>query len=120
MKNLMSIHYVNGLNSDNVNVVISNGERVIFSENYAFGYNSSYNRKFARMAEIDHLNAIKYGWHYSYPLKPFIGDILNDLCKKYEIDKSEIHYSGRYIFCEKDYTEEEAQDLVKLFDDEDE
>lgn len=118
MKNTMGIKYINGLNNDRVEVsIFDNNKKTVFFESYAFGYNASYNRNFAKIAEADHFNSIKYGWSHSYPLKPFIGDILNNLCKKYDINKEEIDYSGIYVFMDRGYTEEEAKELMKLFED---
>lgn len=118
MRNKMSIRYINGLNADRVEVsIFDENKKVIFSEEYAFGYNASYNRVWAAMAEADYINSIKYNWGRVCSLKPFIGDILNELCQKYDIEKDKIVYSGKYIFTGNEYTEEEAQDLVRLFED---
>lgn len=103
----MKVHFIVGMSGDRVKINISD----IFQEEYAYGYNASYNRLNARMAEIDHENAIKYGWKSSYPLKPFIGDILKELQETY--NPEEIEYTGFYVFANREMTEDEVQSVLK-------
>ena len=103
----MKVHFIVGMSGDRVKIDIPN----IFQEEFAYGYNASYNRLNARMAEIDHENAIKYGWKNPYPLKPFIGDILKELQETYKVDK--VEYDGFCVFANEQLTEEEVQSIIK-------
>ena len=113
----MSLYYIAGINGDRIKVKILNNEENIFTNEYSFGYDASYNRRYAKYAEEDHEKAIKYNWSRNYPLKPYIGDIINDLAKEYNIDKNNIEYSGGiYIFSQRNMTEEETQKVfIDLF-----
>lgn len=110
----MNVRYVSGTRADRVEVsIFGSDNKEVFKETYTYGYNASYNKQFAAMAKTDYENSIKYKWRGIYTLKPFIGDILTDLCNKYEINKDEINYSGYLVYSDKEYTEEEAKKLVK-------
>ena len=91
----MAVRFVAGMNGDRVEVKITDesGE-ALHTHAYMYGYNASYNRRFAKFAEEDVANAIKYKWKTPYILKPFIGDILQDLKTTYGIKESAIEYSG--------------------------
>lgn len=103
---VMKVCFIKGINGDSVKVTISD----IFREEYVYGYNASHSRAFAEIAERDHENAIKYSWKNSYPLKPFIGDILKKLQEIYKVDK--IEYSGFCVFTNEELTEENVQSIL--------
>ena len=103
----MKVCFITGMSGDRVKVTIPDA----FREEYAYGYNVSYSRLNARMAQIDHENAIKYGWKNPYPLKPFIGDILKELQETYKVDK--VEYEGFCVFANEELTEEEVQSILK-------
>ena len=115
MANLMRIHYIAGINSDSVQVSIENQKEKLFSEDYAFGYNASSSRKNAEYSRQDHEDAIKYGWKPARPFKPFIGDILNELKEKFQINEQDIVFTGHNVFtgCDFDSTERNIFDLFK-------
>lgn len=104
---IMKVCFISGLGGDRVKVTIPDK----FREEYAYGYNASYNRRNARSAEIDHENAIKFGWQNPYPLKPFIGDILKEIEETYKPDK--IQYEGFCVFRNEEMSEEEVQGLLE-------
>lgn len=104
---VMKICFITGMGGDRVKVTIPD----VFREDYAYGHNASYNRANARSAEVDHNNAIKYGWQRPYPLKPFIGDILKELEERYKPDS--IEYTGFCVFANEELTEEEIQSILK-------
>lgn len=110
--NKMKVRFVNGINSDRVEVKIFHGAEPVFTTAYTYGYNASYNRKFARLAQEDHDNAIKYKWKGAHILKPFIGDILQDLAAQYKIPKSDIYYSGSCIMENRELTQIEVQVML--------
>lgn len=98
--NTMTVLPLSGLNADGFTVVIkdASGEE-IFNKEYRYGTNASYNRKFARWAEQDVENAKKYNWKTPYALKPYVADIIEDLCSKYGIDKNTIEFApGKNVF----------------------
>ena len=118
MAKRMYVHFVIGLNGDRVEVRIQEDAVEVFKQSYAYGYNASYNRKFARLAELEREDAIKYNWKGVYILKPFIGDILNDLIETYYIGNDDIEYSGYYVFAGRAATPVEVQKLVDAIADE--
>lgn len=104
---IMEVCFITGINGDRVKITIPN----TFQEEYIYGYNASYNRLNAQMAQVDHENAIKYGWQRTYLLKPFIGDILKELKETYKVNK--IKYEGFCIFTNKKLDEKEIQCILK-------
>lgn len=103
----MKVHFIVGINGDRVEVSIDD----VFSQEYAYGYNVSHNRAFARIAEKDVENAKKYGWKSSYCLKPFIGDVLDEIKEKYKPEK--IEYSGYYVFSNQPMTDDEVRKKIE-------
>lgn len=97
MAKRMYVHFVAGLNGDRVEVTIKEDAVEVFKHSYAYGYNASRNRQFARLAEAEYEDAIKYKWKGPHILKPFIGDILKDLIETYYIGNDDIEYSGYYV-----------------------
>lgn len=103
----MKVHFIVGMSGDRVKVTVDD----IFSHEYAYGYDVSHNRIFARIAAKDVEDAKKYGWKSSYCLKPFIGDVLDEIKEKYKPEK--IEYSGYYVFASRAMTEDEVQKSVE-------
>ena len=118
MAKRMYVHFVVGLNGDRVEVTIKGDAVEVFKHGYAYGYNASYNRQFARLAEVEYENAIKYKWKGPRILKPFIGDILKDLIETHYIGNDDIEYSGYYVLAGRAATPEEVQKWVDKIADE--
>ena len=96
--NIMIITIFSEISSDGCDIEILNGNKVLFKDSYGYGYNASYNRKFAKYAHQDVINAQKYGYT-GYIERPYIGDIITELCKKYNIDKHDIIFKqGKNVF----------------------
>ena len=94
------IEYIVGINCDRI---VINGKR------YIFGMNCSYLKRFARYAQKDHDDAIKYGWKTPYNLKPFIGDILDAECP----DWRTAPWKGFSVFAGRDLTPEEIEKVKR-------
>lgn len=87
----MVITVQSGLNSDGFDVDIFKNDKKVFHNDYRYGYNASYDPKYAKYAEDDYNNAKKYGWDSSYyTLKPYVTDIVKDLMQKYNLDLDDI------------------------------
>ena len=100
-----TIKYIQGLNGSRFEI---NGVT------YAYGYTCSRTREFARMAEKDHEDAIKYGWKNPYPLKPFIGDILKEVCPDWRTAR----WTGVNIFAGRPLRPEEIRKIKKDIEEE--
>ena len=114
--NKMTIMPLAGLNSDGFTVVINNaaGEE-LFKKEYRYGANASYDRKFAQWAEQDYNDSIKYGWKTPRALKPYVADIIDELCSKYGIDKNSIEFvPGKNIFNGGNVTGDFVDKMKKL------
>lgn len=114
--NKMTIMPLAGINSDGFTVVINNaaGEE-LFKKEYRYGYDASYKREFARRAEKDYNDSIKYGWKTSRTLKPYVADIVDELCIKYGIDKNSIEFvPGKNIFNGGSVTGDFVDSMKKL------
>ncbi len=108
-----------GLNSDGFEVEITddNGKDV-FKKSYRYGYNASYSREDAIMAEETHEKSIKYNWVPSIHcgLKPFVGDIIDELCNEYNIDKKDILYrAGANVFTGNKVSDQEVQNFISEY-----
>ena len=105
--NKMVITIGSGVNADGCTITVTNeADEVLHRERYAYGYNASYNRKHAKYAQDDYDNAIKYNWQNKPSLKPFIGDIVHDLCAQYDIREDDIIYEkGKHLFMNTDATD---------------
>lgn len=114
--NKMTITIGSSINSDGCTIVVTDeSDKVLFKEEYSYGYNASYNRKFAKYAQDDYDNAIKYNWKNKPSLKPFIGDIVNELCTKFNINKNDIRYAkGTNLFKGTDASDEQVSRFVAL------
>ena len=112
-QNIMTISVDSGLNADGCTVEITNNGNIIFKEKYSYGYNASYNRKYARYAKQDYERSKKYGWKTTYTLKPYIGDIITELCDKYDIDKNDILFrNGKNVFTGGNVTDRKVSDFI--------
>lgn len=110
----MLINFINGINADRVEVKILDNTAPIFAETYQYGANASYCRRHAAYAQKDYEDSIKYHWSSCYYCpKPYIGDILTEICGKYSINRSDIIYSGKHIFSGKTYTSDELKELAE-------
>ena len=107
------VNYIVGINGDRVIVKVLDEGKEIRKEEYYYGYNASYNREHARWAEKDYNDSIKYGWTTPRHLMPYIGDLLVNLFKEYNLTKEEVEYSGYYVFSQKAATEEELAKMIK-------
>lgn len=103
MKN--TIKYIQGLNGDRIEI---NGVT------YAYGYTCSHTRAFARIAKKEHEDAIKYEWQYPHPLKPFIGDILEEVCSNWRT----IEWTGVNVFAGRALTSEEIDKIKRGIEEE--
>ncbi len=103
-----------GINSDGFEVdVVDDSNTSVFHEKYSYGYNASYSRELAEMAANDHDAAKQYRWDSVPSLKPFTGDIINDLCNKYGINKADIEYRrGKNTFTGGDVGDAAVQQFI--------
>lgn len=97
--NILFIRTESGYSADGFDVEIyendeSNGQTMIFTERYRYGYNASYDKSWANEQ------------------KPFTSDILVELVNKYNIDKITIG-TGTYVFSGKPMTEDDGKKFVK-------
>ena len=83
-ENKMTIRVASGLNADGCDILVTAADgSVLHKEEYRYGYNASHNRKWAE-------------W---YPEKPYMKDIIDGLCAKYDIAKSDIIFKcGANVF----------------------
>lgn len=90
--NVMYITVDSGINADGftVDVVDPATDERLFFESYHYGYNASYNRDHADHAHKDVEDAKKYGWATKYTEKPFVTDIISELCTEYNIPNENI------------------------------
>ena len=109
MKNLMRIHYIAGINMDRVQVIIENQGNKVFSKEYSIGYNASSSKKNEEYARKNHEDSIKYNWKTVYSLKPYIGDILNELKENFQITENEIIFTGYNVFTGNDFNSEDIE-----------
>ena len=107
------VNYIVGINGDRIEVKVFDKDKMIRDEEYSYGYNASYNRKYARYAEKDYNDSIKYGWTTHGCLKPYIGELLVNLFKEYNSTKEEVEYSGYYVLPKRAATEEELKEIIK-------
>jgi len=75
-KNFLDIYLNSSINADGFIVEIRDTEnKVIYKEKYSYGYNASYDKDFANNE------------------KPFVTDIIKNICKQYDIPKENIAVS---------------------------
>lgn len=97
----MKIEYIEGLNRDRIIVFNDDDSK---KETYYIGTTASMNRRYARYAHEDVINAKKYGWKSPYVEKPYIGDLLPENWENLE-------WFGVNIFAERDLTAEELDKI---------
>lgn len=103
--NKMTITIGSSVNADGCTIVVTDeSDKILFKEKYSYGYNASYNRKFASI----------------YPNKPFIGDIVNELCTKFHVNKNDITYArGTNVFNGTEVSDKEVSRFVELINEND-
>lgn len=113
--NKMTIRIGSGLNADGCIIKVTDeAGNILHQEEYSYGYNASYNRKHADWAEKDYQNAINNDWK-GYSRKPFIGDIIDELCAQYDIDKDSIEYvKGKNVFKDTDVSDDQVSNFISL------
>lgn len=106
-----------GLNSDGFDVDIFKNDKKVFHNDYRYGYNASYDPKYAKYAEDDYNKAKKYGWDSSYyTLKPYVTDIVKDLMRKYNLDIDDIVLiSGKNTFTGDPVNDKDVQRFNKKY-----
>jgi hypothetical protein len=108
----MIITIFSEISADGCDIEIVNGDKVLFKDSYRYGYNASYNRKYAKYAHQDAINAQKYG-RTGYAEQPYIGDIITELCKKYNIDKHDIIFKqGKNVFNGNSVSSKKVSDFI--------
>lgn len=91
--NQMTIEVISGVNSDGFTITITDPSgNVLFDKDYRYGWDASYSKEQADAAHAEVEKGIKYGWSPSAHRteKPYVTDIINDLCEKYDISDAEI------------------------------
>lgn len=84
----MTVIIQSGVNADGFSVKVEDNVRnvVLFYKRYDYGYNASYTREQALHAEIQAMDAEKYGWDsYYYKEKPYTTDIICNIAKSFNI-----------------------------------
>ena len=87
----MIITVGSGINVDGFDISIVNdaGDQ-LFKSTYSYGYNASYDKKFADWAQRDYDNSVKHGWTNKPALKPYVSDIIDELCEEYNVTDIEV------------------------------
>ena len=100
-ENKMTIRVTSGLNADGCDIVVTDSEgNILHKGEYRYGYNASHSKKWAE-------------W---YPEKPFMRDIIDGLCSKYDIDKSAITFkSGSNVFNGTDVSDASVVEFKNKF-----
>ena len=115
--NHMIITVNSGISGDGFSITVEDEQGdVVFNEEYRFGVNTSYDRKYAEMAEEDYQNAKKYGWSRIPELKPYVGDIIDDICNEYNIQKKDIVFKrGNNVFKGSEVTDNVVNDFIDSY-----
>lgn len=99
MSKKMQITLISGANSDGCVVRIIENDTIIDEEEFRYGWNASYSRSWAWIAQRDHEVAIKNGSPYVRPLQPYIGDILKNKMQEFEVSSDNIELvAGLNVF----------------------
>lgn len=87
-----------GVNADGFEIYIVNaaGDQ-LFKSSYTYGYNVSYDKKFADWAQSDYDKAMKNGWSNKPALKPYVSDIIDALCEEYNVTDIQV-VPGKNIY----------------------
>ena len=115
--NHMTITVNSGISGDGFSITVEDEQGdVVFNEEYRFGVNTSYDRKYAEIAEEDYQNAKKYGWSRIPELKPYAGDIIDDICNEYNIQKKDIVFKrGNNVFKRSEVTDSVVNDFIDSY-----
>lgn len=115
--NHMIITVNSGISGDGFSITVEDEQGdVVFNEVYRFGVNTSYDRKYAERAEEDYQNAKKYGWSRIPELKPYVGDIIDDICNEYNIQKKDIVFKrGNNVFKGSEVTDSVVNDFIDSY-----
>lgn len=109
----MTVIIQSNANSDGFRIIIEDTERniVLFNKECCYGYNASYTREQALHAEIQAMDARKYGWDsYYYKEKPYTTDIICNIAKAFEIDIDDIIIKpGRNAFTDTTLPSKEVE-----------
>lgn len=115
--NHMTIEVESSNAGDGFKVVIDDADgNQLYSEAYTYGYNASYNEDHARRAHKDVEDEKKYGWApSSYRReKPYVNDIIRDLCAEYNIPQSEIEViAGKNSFTGNKVDQSTIDEFIK-------
>lgn len=113
----MEIIIESGLNGDGFTVrVTEQGKDVVFQNSYRYGYNVSYSKEIADIARKDYENAKKYHWSRVSSLKPYVRDVIDQLCAEYGIRKDQIQCrQGKTVFKGGNVAEKEVNDFISKY-----
>lgn len=96
--NNMTIVVKSGINADGFKVLITDDDdQLVYEQEYSFGYNVSYDRRWADES------------------KPYVNDIINDLCIEYNIDKQNIQYQKGINVFKGNEVSDDVIDKFKLY-----
>lgn len=95
----MTIHVSSGINSDGFSIDVTDSEgKPVFSQKYSYGYDASYDKSFADKN------------------KPFVADIIDEVCKKYNIDKNTVKVTtGKNVFKNGDIDTSRVDNFIKKY-----
>lgn len=79
-----------GINADGFDVEVWKDNKCVYNESYSYGYNVSYNRAHAEQAQRDVDNAKKYKWSHTPTARPYVADVIQDICNKYGVSVSDV------------------------------
>ena len=115
--NHMIITVNSGISGDGFSITVEDEQGdVVFNEVYRFGVNTSYDKKYAKIAEEDYHNAKKYGWSRIPELKPYVGDIIDNICNEYNIQKKDIVFKrGNNVFKGSEVTDTVVNDFIDSY-----
>ena len=115
--NHMIITVNSGISGDGFSITVEDEQGdVVFNEVYRFGVNTSYDKKYAKIAEEDYHNAKKYGWSRIPELKPYVGDIIDNICDEYNIQKKDIVFKrGNNVFKGSEVTDRVVNDFIDSY-----
>ena len=115
--NHMIITVNSGISGDGFSITVEDEQGdVVFNEVYRFGVNTSYDKKYAKIAEEDYHNAKKYGWSRIPELKPYVGDIIDNICNEYNIQKKDIVFKrGNNVFKGSEVTDRVVNDFIDSY-----
>lgn len=97
--NQMNIQVRSGISSDGFKITIIDSQgNILFKNSYNYGYDASYSRDFAS------------------DRAPYVTDIINKLCDKYNISDNEIHVSaGDNIFRGDKVDNKDVEDFINTY-----